>query len=573
MCFGDGQFSLSADCDHYFCGDCARSSLRAMLRTGQLPPVCPQCRADGDGTNEAAASLERGAIGAAALAFLQLRGVITKEFYFRFLRAARRAAVPPEFETDVAFAVGDEVQAMVAGHWDTKRKGRVTKKHGGTGKGGGGATYDVHLDDKHGGVDLARKPASELRRVLQRVKVGDAVEVDTTADDAAAEEVDDAAAPQQGEEADPAALRFRYAAAAGNPKVTIRADGGPGLAPLAAGATGRATPKGKTAATKVAFVNRSGRALRLVWIDRAGKPVEYAVLGPGKTYRQPTYVGHVWVLASDDDGAPQEKEKTKKKAPVYPFGYSNEKKKVTKKKKKKEKGPPRKQWRKGVVVGANADGSFDVRYGGDGGGGGENNPVTVPAPRVRLAGAGRRGARLAFACPAGCGRYLWEADRTTGVSKKKATLGRCACGAFVCNRCRGEEPFDVEALRGAAAVAHACPEAPRAAAAEDDPETVKLLAKLGKKCPGCGGFVERKAGCRTMMCGTNAHGKVADALRNGGCALIFDWHSLAQCNDGHGYTGLDGKYRKGAGPKTNRQVLMKGYNDGAKYWPDKKYIH
>ena len=109
--------------------------------------------------------------------------------------------------------------------------------------------------------------------------------------------------------------------------------------------------------------------------------------------------------------------------------------------------------------------------------------------------------------------------------------------------------------------------------AEDDPETVKLLAKLGKKCPGCGGFVERKAGCRTMMCGTNAHGKIADALRNGGCALIFDWQSLTQCNDGHGYTGLDGKFRRGAGPKTNRQVLMKGYNDGKKYWPDKKYIH
>ena len=35
-----------------------------------------------------------------------------------------------------------------------------------------------------------------------------------------------------------------------------------------------------------------------------------------------------------------------------------------------------------------------------------------------------------------------------------------------------------------------------------------------------------------MMCGANAHGKVADALRNGGCALIFDWHGLVQCNDG-----------------------------------------
>ena len=48
---------------------------------------------------------------------------------------------------------------------------------------------------------------------------------------------------------------------------------------------------------------------------------------------------------------------------------------------------------------------------------------------------------------------------------------------------------------------------------------------------------------------------------------------LVQCNDGHGYTGLDGKWHRGPGPKTDRQVLMKGYDDGADYWPNKPYIH
>ena len=35
--------------------------------------------------------------------------------------------------------------------------------------------------------------------------------------------------------------------------------------------------------------------------------------------------------------------------------------------------------------------------------------------------------------------------------------------------------------------------------------------------------------CHIMMCGTNAHGKVRDALRNGGCACIFDWFKPYVC--------------------------------------------
>ena len=42
---------------------------------------------------------------------------------------------------------------------------------------------------------------------------------------------------------------------------------------------------------------------------------------------------------------------------------------------------------------------------------------------------------------------------------------------------------------------------------------------------------------------------------------------------GHGYTGLDGKWHRGPGPKTDRQVLIPGYDDGKEYWPNKPYIH
>ena len=71
-------------------------------------------------------------------------------------------------------------------------------------------------------------------------------------------------------------------------------------------------------------------------------------------------------------------------------------------------------------------------------------------------------------------------------------------------------------------------------------------------------YVQKTEGCDIMMCGTNAHGKVRDALRNGGCALIFSWKNLKECNDGHGYTGMDGKWHKGKGPVTDRQVLLRG---------------
>ncbi|KAM0554209.1 hypothetical protein ACHAPJ_007011 [Fusarium lateritium] len=46
----------------------------------------------------------------------------------------------------------------------------------------------------------------------------------------------------------------------------------------------------------VDFVNRTGKTLRVFWIDWNGKPVFYLAIGNGETKRQHTYVGHVWRL-------------------------------------------------------------------------------------------------------------------------------------------------------------------------------------------------------------------------------------------------------------------------------------
>jgi len=142
-------------------------------------------------------------------------------------------------------------------------------------------------------------------------------------------------------------------------------------------------------------------------------------------------------------------------------------------------------------------------------------------------------------CPAQCGRVLATKHSSyetfglgqavnTELSPKGAAigtslrLGKCACGALICGRCyKVQTSYD-----------HFCSleiegKDEKAPPKDDmDVKTKKLLAKVGKNCPGCGNFIEKNEGCNTMMCGTNAHGRVGDALRNGGCALIFYWSTL-----------------------------------------------
>jgi len=131
--------------------------------------------------------------------------------------------------------------------------------------------------------------------------------------------------------------------------------------------------------------------------------------------------------------------------------------------------------------------------------------------------------------------------------KLAVRLGQCPnCAAAICTRCK-------TMVQPEAMLSHMCAEV----TAETDPATLALMAKIGKKCPACGKFVEKTAGCNIMMCGTNAHGRVNDALRNGGCAFIFDWASLKACEDGHGYYDINDKWVRGKGPSNERQVLIK----------------
>ncbi|MFJ6198860.1 hypothetical protein [Micromonospora sp. NPDC092111] len=56
----------------------------------------------------------------------------------------------------------------------------------------------------------------------------------------------------------------------------------------------RSGPNG--ASTYIEFVNTRRSRVVVNWLDHGGQRQRYAVLGPGRSYRQQTYVGHPWVV-------------------------------------------------------------------------------------------------------------------------------------------------------------------------------------------------------------------------------------------------------------------------------------
>lgn len=102
VCFGPARFALSPhDCGHSFCGDCVKGCLDQILTEGQFPAVCPSCRMEepdaalgmhSDENHDAAispygvASPAKGRITAPALTFFEHRGVVTRDFQFRFMK-------------------------------------------------------------------------------------------------------------------------------------------------------------------------------------------------------------------------------------------------------------------------------------------------------------------------------------------------------------------------------------------------------------------------------------------------------------------------------------------------------
>jgi len=176
-----------------------------------------------------------------------------------------------------------------------------------------------------------------------------------------------------------------------------------------------------------------------------------------------------------------------------------------------------------------------------------------------------------FQCPAMCNNFLIHQDPVMVFKGKEVTYkpGQCICGALVCCRCH----HLIEAKKE-----HYCPEALTKADSLVDPASLKLMENLGKPCPMCGWFCIKNGGCNTMMCGTNSHGKIKEALKRGGCCHQFFWDSLKPCRtfylnlQGKKVTGFTGDLRPGKGGKEAASWELaaanhKGGPSAHPYWP------
>ena len=128
--------------------------------------------------------------------------------------------------------------------------------------------------------------------------------------------------------------------------------------------------------------------------------------------------------------------------------------------------------------------------------------------------------RLFFRCPSKCGRILlepaeivWKGDKNNPYTSP----GECACGALVCVTCH--QQLQPNQIRN-----HACP-ANRQGKDMTREELEQLHNRAIRKCPKCAAFIQKNEGCHIMMCGTNAHGKVEEARKRGGCGYEGHWNT------------------------------------------------
>merc|ERR1712167_541014 len=115
-------------------------------------------------------------------------------------------------------------------------------------------------------------------------------------------------------------------------------------------------------------------------------------------------------------------------------------------------------------------------------------------------------------------------------------MGRCA--AFVCTLCMTELALD-EVKAGSHQCGRRMKEGGQMDAVSLEALEKKVRNGKAKRCPCCSNFIEKAEGCDFMMCGTNCHGNILDAMRNGGCGYQFKWSDGSPANTF--YNDLSGK--------------------------------
>ena len=118
----------------------------------------------------------------------------------------------------------------------------------------------------------------------------------------------------------------------------------------------------------------------------------------------------------------------------------------------------------------------------------------------------------------------------------KLSFVRCVCGGSVIANVTGDKTI-YECTRCHKQL-DALPEQ------ATDPETLKLLESISKKCPVCGTFIQKAAGCNHMFC-TN-------------CKNGFNWNDLSKLDDRDNTNPHFQEYRHGN--SSNLRTLLDDYN-------------
>jgi hypothetical protein len=55
--------------------------------------------------------------------------------------------------------------------------------------------------------------------------------------------------------------------------------------------------------TVITFVNKSGKSVKVYWLDYEGERKEYATVTDGDKYEQQTFLTHPWLITDEKDNA------------------------------------------------------------------------------------------------------------------------------------------------------------------------------------------------------------------------------------------------------------------------------
>jgi hypothetical protein len=55
--------------------------------------------------------------------------------------------------------------------------------------------------------------------------------------------------------------------------------------------------------TRITFVNKSGKTIKVYWLDQDGDRQHYQTMKDGESHEQHTYLTHPWLITDEDDNA------------------------------------------------------------------------------------------------------------------------------------------------------------------------------------------------------------------------------------------------------------------------------